>query len=104
MIAKTSKLLSPMSETMLYMLFALMDERHGWGIMQRVAELTKGRIELGAGTIYQTLGKLEKAKLIESTREEERRKFYIITELGKAVLQEETRRIAEIYHNLEELL
>ena len=93
-----------MSETMLYMLFALTDERHGWGIMQRVAELTKGRIELGAGTIYQTLGKLEKAKLIEYTREEERRKFYVITELGKTVLQEETRRIAEIYHNLEELL
>ena len=89
---------------MLYMLFALMDERHGWGIMQRVSELTKGRIELGAGTIYQTLGKLEKAKFIKYTREEERRKFYIITELGKTVLQEETRRIAEIYHNLEGLL
>ena len=89
---------------MLYMLFALMDERHGWGIMQCVSELTKGRIELGAGTIYQTLGKLEKAKFIKSTREEERRKFYIITELGKTVLQEETRRIKEIYHNLEGLL
>ena len=104
MIYEIDRRFSPMSETMLYILFALNQERHGWGIMQCVAELTNGRIELGAGTIYQTLGKLEKARFIKATREEERRKFYIITEQGKAVLQEETRRIAEIYHNLEGLL
>jgi len=99
-----SNLAFPMSETMLYMLFALTEERHGWGIMQRVKELTNGRIELGAGTIYQTLGKLEKSKLIKATREEERRKFYLITETGKTALLNETKRIAEIYHNLEGLL
>ena len=104
MSIETGKYFSPMSETMLYMLFSLNEERHGWGIMQRVNELTKGRIELGAGTIYQTLGKLEKARLIKATREEERRKYYIITIHGKTILQEETRRIAEIYYNLEGLL
>lgn len=95
--------LLPMSETMLYMLASLLEERHGYGIMLHVKELTDGRIVLGAGTIYQTLGKLEKAGLIEATLEADRKKFYRITEIGKIILKEETARIEEIYRNLHAL-
>ena len=62
----------PMSETMFYILFSLKQELHGYGIMQRVKELTRGRITLGAGTVYSSLGKLESDGLIQGIREEER--------------------------------
>ena len=64
----------PMSETMLYILFSLKQERHGYAIMQFVKELTKGRIILGAGTVYSSIGKLERDGLIKGIREKERRK------------------------------
>ena len=46
------KKLLPMSETMFYILSSLRQERHGYGIMLHVKEITQGRIVLGAGTIY----------------------------------------------------
>ena len=68
--------LSPMSETAYYILLSLLEERHGYGIMQYVAGITANRINIGAGTIYGTLGKLEKSKMITTTRDEEKRKYY----------------------------
>lgn len=89
---------------MFYILLSLQKERHGYGIMQHVKELTRNRIILGAGTIYQSLSKLEGDGLIVSTREIERKKFYIISEVGQQILKEEALRIKEIYQNLVELL
>ena len=92
----------PMSETMFYILLSLKQERHGYAIMQHVKELTKGRIILGAGTVYSSLGKLESDGLIGSAREEERRKTYVITLLGSEILHEEIARITELYSNIKE--
>jgi len=94
----------PMSETMFYILLSLKQECHGYAIMQYVKELTKGRIVLGAGTVYSSLGKLESDGLIESVREEERRKIYVITPMGTQILREEADRIAELYNNVKESL
>jgi|AGTN01.1.fsa_nt_gi Predicted transcriptional regulators len=94
----------PMSETMLYILLSLREERHGYGIMQHVRDLTDARIVLGAGTIYQSLGKLESDGLILAGREEERKKYYAITPLGAQILKEEAARIREISRHLEALL
>lgn len=99
---KARKRYIPMSETMLYILYSLKQEYHGYAIMQHVKELTRGRIVLGAGTIYSSLGKLESDGLIEGVREEERRKIYAITSLGRTILGEETARIAEVYNNIKE--
>ena len=93
-----------MSETMLYILLSLREERHGYGVMLHVKELTGGRIVLGAGTIYQSLGKLEADGLIYPTRETERKKLFLITKIGEQILIEEAKRIREIYFNLEALL
>ncbi len=87
---------------MFYILLSLKQERHGYAIMQHVKELTKGRITLGAGTVYSSLGKLESDGLIESAREEARRKIYAITPLGFEILHEEFARITELYNNLKE--
>ena len=93
----------PMSETMFYILLSLKQERHGYGIMQHVKELTDARIILGAGTVYSSLGKLESDGLIEAVKEEDRRKFYIITPLGRGILREEALRITELHRNSEGL-
>lgn len=93
-----------MSETMFYILFSLREERHGYGIMQYVEELTHGRIKLGAGTIYQSISKLEKDGLILPTKESDRKKEYIITQTGSEILVEEGKRICELYEMAKGLL
>ena len=94
----------PMSETMFYILLSLQIPNHGYGIMQHVKEITKERIVLGAGTIYQSIGKLDGDGLIKSVREEDRKKIYKITELGEQVLLTEAARIKELYNCLEGLI
>ena len=102
-LEKARKRYIPMSETMLYILLSLREECHGYAIMQHVKGLTDGRITLGAGTIYSSLGKLEGDSLIEALAEEDRRKTYRITPLGLEILKIETARITELYTNLEGL-
>lgn len=94
----------PMTETMFYILLSLRAERHGYGIMQHVRDLTEGRIVLGAGTVYQSLSKLSGDGLIAPTGETARQKKYLITDLGRAILTEEARRIRELYRMTEDLL
>ena len=103
-VEKARKRYIPMSETMFYILLSMKQERHGYAIMQHVKELTKGRIRLGAGTVYSSLGKLEGDGLIKSIREEDRRNIYLITPLGKQILHEEAERIAELSSNYKEVL
>lgn len=91
----------PMTETMCYILLSLQQERHGYGIMQHVQQLTAGRITLGAGTIYQSLAKLESDGLIRCVKEEDRKKLYQSTPLGVTILSLETARIRQLYNNLE---
>ena len=90
---------SSMSETAYYILLSLTKERHGYGIMQHVSNITGNRINLGAGTLYGTLSKLEKNNLITMTKEENKRKYYKITDLGTNVLLHEISRIKELYTN-----
>ena len=95
----------PMSETAYYILLSLLEtERHGYAIMQHVEEVTKGRIRLGAGTLYGTLSKMEKGGLIQVAQEVDKRKIYRITEFGAAVLRVEIVRIRELYHNSEKVV
>lgn len=88
-----------MSETAYYILLALVEERHGYGVIQHVQELTGNRIVLGAGTIYGTLTKMEKNKMIQPTRVEEKRKYYQITPYGLEILRQEINRLGELYQN-----
>ena len=99
MLINVFKTYLPMSETMYYILLSLKEPRHGYGIMQHVEEITNKRIKLGAGTIYNSLSKLERDELIKVFEEQERRKLYIITDLGKEVLTKEVERLKELYTN-----
>lgn len=89
----------PMTETGFYILFCLQDEMHGYSITQRVKKMTNGEVVISPGTMYGSLSKMEKDGLIQFVREEEKRKFYRITDLGREVLTTERRRIERLYKN-----
>lgn len=101
---KAIKKYIPMTETMFFILLSLQYEHHGYGIMQHVKQITSGRIVLGAGTIYNSLSRLEKDGLIQALSEDDRRKTYIATGLGKKILKEEAKRLVELYENAKSLL
>lgn len=87
------KKLDTLTEQMYYVLLALLQERHGYGIMQDVSDLTRGRVNIGAGTLYALLSRFEKDGLIRATGERENRKYYQLTEEGRRVLDEEFDRL-----------
>ena len=89
----------PMTETGFYILFCLQNEMHGYNIGQRVRQMTGGDVTISPGTMYGTLSKMEKDGLIRFIREEEKRKLYRITELGREVLDIELQRIERLYKN-----
>ena len=89
------KKLETLTEQMFYVLLALKKERHGYGIMQAITEMTGGRVSVGAGTLYALLERFEKDRLIRFTRTEENRKYYQLTEMGEAALEAEYRRIRQ---------
>ena len=83
----------PMTEAMYYILLSLLRPGHGYGMMQRVKELSGGRLEMGPGTLYGVLSRMNREGWIVLTGEEGRRKNYAITEDGKAALLSEYQRL-----------
>ena len=100
MDAHIRKVYAPMTETGFYILLCFREESHGYNVIRKVKELTDGEIRLGPGTMYGTLSKMEKDGLIRFVREEEKRKIYCITELGREVLDLEMKRSEQIYRNM----
>ena len=75
-------------------------ERHGYGIMQDVLEHTGGRIELEAGSLYRTIRRLAAEGLLEESArrpvadlDDERRRYYRLTSLGRRVVAAEAARL-----------
>lgn len=93
------KVYVPMTETGFYILLCLQEENHGYGIVQKVKEMTEGEISITPGTMYGTLSKMEKDGLIKFIREEEKRRVYVITDLGCEVLSLELKRIKRLFKN-----
>ncbi len=91
------KVYAPMTETAFYILFSLREPNHGYGIVQAVEKMTDGAVKLTPGTMYGSLSKMEKDKLITFLREEDKRKIYVITDLGREVLDLEVKRIERLY-------
>lgn len=101
---KLRKKYCPMTETTFYTLLALLDMNHGYGIMKFVRDLTNDRIKLGTGTLYTMLGRLVEDKIIEVVSEDEGKKTYLITELGKGLLESEQVRLRQQCENGERIL
>ncbi|MGB4659108.1 MAG: helix-turn-helix transcriptional regulator [Mobilitalea sp.] len=84
----------PLTETTYYILIALIEPGHGYYIMQKVEELSAGKVRIAAGTMYGAIDNLLKWKLIQSVPSTDaRRKVYQITAEGKNVLELEAARL-----------
>jgi DNA-binding PadR family transcriptional regulator len=98
---KTPESLLPLQPAALHILIALADrERHGYSIMQDVAERTSGKVRLSAGTLYSSIRRMLEQGLIEELREspdpsstDERRRYYRLTRFGKRVAIAEVERL-----------
>ena len=96
--------LPPLTPAVFHVLLALADgERHGYAIMQEVAESTGGRIKMGPGTLYGTIKRLLETRMIEESDErpdpdldDERRRYYRLTALGQRAVRAEASRYAEM--------
>ena len=94
----------PLPSATLHILLALADEdRHGYVIIQDIAARTDGALKLSAGTLYRSIQRMLEDGLIVEPRErpapandDERRRYYRITPLGRAVARAEARRLADL--------
>jgi DNA-binding PadR family transcriptional regulator len=93
----------PLTPPVFHILLALADEeRHGYGIMQDVARQTNDALQLGPGTLYGCLKRMLAAGLVEESDErpdteldDERRRYYRMTALGRSTVRAEASRLAE---------
>lgn len=83
----------PLTESTTYILMALTEPLHGYGVMQKVREMSDGLVNIGAGTLYGALSTLQKEGLIHKVHEGDRRKSYALTPKGRQVLQGQIRRL-----------
>ncbi|MBK1811767.1 PadR family transcriptional regulator [Clostridium sp. YIM B02505] len=98
---KDAKKYIPLTEATYYILLSLVETMHGYGIMQRVEEMTNSQVKLGPGTLYGAISKLVKEEIIVEVINEfdSRRKSYSLTELGKEIVKLEHKRIELLYEN-----
>ena len=96
--------LLPLSLSVFHILLSLADqERHGYGIMKETAARTDGKVRLGPGILYGNIKRLMENGLIEKSQErpdpefdDERRRYYRLTQFGRRVMVAETRRLASL--------
>ena len=82
-----------LTEPMYYILLALTEECCGVDIMEKVKTISRGRVLVGPGTLYAMLARFEENGIVKMTTSEGRRKSYIITEIGREMLQKEYGRL-----------
>jgi DNA-binding PadR family transcriptional regulator len=94
----------PLPTAVFHILVALADrDRHGYSIMQDVSARTDGKVRLSAGTLYSAVARMLEQGLIEELREnpdpdndDERRRHYRVTRLGRDVAVAEARRLQDM--------
>lgn len=94
-----------LTESVFYILLRLHRPAHGYALMKDIAEMTNGRVNIGAGSLYGALDTLQKKGWIKALDEHPRdRKIeYIITETGKQFLEKELIRLEEMLQNAKEM-
>jgi DNA-binding PadR family transcriptional regulator len=95
---------APLTPAVLHILLALSNqERHGYGIMKQVESDSQGKVKMGPGTLYGSLGRMidaglirESDKKVDPKMDDERRVYYKITGLGQKALAAELQRYREV--------
>ncbi len=94
----------PLTTAVLHILLALAgEERHGYGIIQAITKDTQGQIRLGPGTLYRSIKTMLDNGLIAESDErpgpaldDQRRRYYRLTDNGRRVIQLEVKRLAQV--------
>ena len=94
----------PLAPAVFHILLSLAEgERHGYALKREIARRTDGKLNLGAGVLYGSISKMLALGLIEESDErpdphldDERRRYYRVTALGRRVAQAETARMKEL--------
>lgn len=95
---------TPLTPAVLHILLALStQERHGYGIMKQVESDSQGKVKMGPGTLYGSIGRMLDAGFIQESEhridpamDDERRVYYKITPLGRGALASEIERYREV--------
>ncbi|EFH84082.1 PadR family transcriptional regulator [Ktedonobacter racemifer] len=101
---KSPEEMLPLTPAVFHILLALADkERHGYSIMQEVAARTDGQMRMGPGTLYGSIKRMLADGLIAESRErpdpdmdDERRRYYRLTDMGRRVAQAEAYRLEQL--------
>src|SRR6185295_5234232 len=94
----------PLTPAVLHILLALSTgERHGYGIMKEVEADSKGKVKMGPGTLYGSVGRMieaglirESDKKVDPAMDDERRVYYRITGVGQKALAAELERYRDV--------
>jgi len=100
----SNKANAPLTPAVLHILLALSTaERHGYGIMKQVEQDSHGKVKMGPGTLYGSLGRMadaglirESDKRVDPAMDDERRVYYEITGEGRKALEAELERYREV--------
>ena len=82
-----------LTEQMFYTLLCLKEECYGMDILDRIPNMTNGRVKIGSGTLYTLLEQFLEAEMIRETKVEGRRRSYILTDKGREMLKSEYERL-----------
>jgi len=103
-IRRDPAVLLPLTPAMFHVLIALADgEKHGYAIIKEVTRRTGGTLRLGAGTLYALIRRFLEDGVVEESSDrpdpaldDERRRYYRLTEFGRAVAAAEASRLEEM--------
>ena len=99
MMRDDTKKYLPLTESTYYIMLTLVKPLHGYAVMQKIEEISKGTVKVGPGTLYGAFTALEKEGLIVKVKEENRRKSYVLTPKGKKVLMNQIKRLEIMTQN-----
>lgn len=89
--------LLPLTPAVFHLLLALADgPLHGYAIAKAVADHSGQTVQLGPGTLYGTLNRMADAELVKEQAADDRRRYYELTPLGRAVAKAEARRLSQL--------
>ena len=94
-----------LTESIFYILLRLHRPAHGYALMKDIAQMTGGRVKLGAGSLYGAIDSLQKKAWIRAVDEfpQDRKIEYIITDTGKQYFEKELLRLKELLQNAEKV-
>ena len=94
----------PLTDSNYLILLALLKPKHGYAIMKDISDITDEKVSIGPASMYTILKKLVKSELITLEQDDDRKKVYLITDLGVQALEAEVERRKLFYLAGERLL